>query len=123
MTPAQYIPLLIFIVIVFVFGFGMLGVSHLVGPRKRTKQKFEPYECGKDQGEEPRKRFGIKFYLIATLFILFDIETVFLLPWAVSFKSASESMGLFVAFEMLVFMAILVVGYVYIWKKGAFNWD
>jgi len=120
----EYIPILI--VFIFVAGFAVTNIvlSHLVGKRKNTRAKLMPYECGMDPVGSAHQRFSVKFYLIAMLFILFDIEAVFLLPWAVVFKTLSQSISRpFVFFEMMIFIAVLLVGYVYVWKKGLFDWN
>jgi NADH-quinone oxidoreductase subunit A len=126
----EYIPILI--VFIFVAGFAVTNIvlSHVVGKRKNTRAKLMPYECGMDPVGSAHQRFSVKFYLIAMLFILFDIEAVFLLPWAVVFKNLSRSLTLngqsgrpFVFFEMMIFIAVLLVGYVYVWKKGLFEWN
>jgi len=100
----------------------LVFLSFLLGPRRPTPQKEAPYECGVTPIGSARERFPIKFYLIAMLFIVFDIETVFLYPWAVTYRS-SGSMMLFNLGEMAVFVAILFVGYFYVWKRGAFEWE
>ncbi|HEU0174938.1 MAG TPA: NADH-quinone oxidoreductase subunit A [Blastocatellia bacterium] len=120
----EYIPILI--VFIFVAGFAVTNIvlSHLVGKRKNTRAKLMPYECGMDPVGSAHQRFSVKFYLIAMLFILFDIEAVFLLPWAVVFKTLSQSFSRpFIFFEMMIFIAVLLVGYVYVWKKGLFDWN
>ena len=126
----EYIPILI--VFIFVAGFAVTNIvlSHLVGKRKNTRAKLMPYECGMDPVGSAHQRFSVKFYLIAMLFILFDIEAVFLLPWAVVFKTLSSALRYhgqsgrpFVFFEMMIFIAVLLVGYVYVWKKGLFEWN
>jgi NADH-quinone oxidoreductase subunit A len=119
----EYIPILI--VFVFVAGFAVTNIvlSHLVGKRKNTRAKLMPYECGMDPVGSAHQRFSVKFYLIAMLFILFDIEAVFLLPWAVVFRTMSQAISRsFVFFEMMIFIAVLLVGYIYVWKKGLFEW-
>jgi NADH-quinone oxidoreductase subunit A len=119
----EYIPILI--VFVFVAGFAVTNIvlSHLVGKRKDTRAKLMPYECGMDPVGSAHQRFSVKFYLIAMLFILFDIEAVFLLPWAVVFRTMSQTLSRpFIFFEMMIFIAVLLVGYVYVWKKGLFEW-
>ena len=119
----EYIPILI--VFVFVAGFAVTNIvlSHLVGKRKDTRAKLMPYECGMDPVGSARQRFSVKFYLIAMLFILFDIEAVFLLPWAVVFRTMIQTLSRpFIFFEMMIFIAVLLVGYVYVWKKGLFEW-
>jgi len=124
----EYIPILI--VFIFVAGFAVTNIvlSHVVGKRKNTRAKLMPYECGMDPVGSAHQRFSVKFYLIAMLFILFDIEAVFLLPWAVVFKTMTRALTLngqrsFVFFEMMIFIAVLLVGYVYVWKKGLFEWN
>jgi NADH-quinone oxidoreductase subunit A len=126
----EYIPILI--VFIFVAGFAVTNIvlSHVVGKRKNTRAKLMPYECGMDPVGSAHQRFSVKFYLIAMLFILFDIEAVFLLPWAVVFKTMSRTLTLngqsgrpFVFFEMMIFIAVLLVGYIYVWKKGLFEWN
>jgi len=122
----EYIPILI--VFIFVAGFAVTNIvlSHVVGKRKNTRAKLMPYECGMDPVGSAHQRFSVKFYLIAMLFILFDIEAVFLLPWAVVFKTLGQipSIGkAFVFFEMMIFIAVLLVGYIYVWKKGLFEWN
>lgn len=107
------------------FAGGNILLSQMVGQRKQTRTKLMPYECGKDPVGSARERFSVKFYLIAMLFILFDIEAIFLIPWAVVFKRLSgESpvMRNLVYVEMMLFVALLLVGYIYVVKKGAFDW-
>ena len=108
------------------FAVAFITLSQLVGQRKRTRTKLMPYECGKDPVGSARERFSVKFYLIAMIFILFDIEVIFLVPWAVVFKRlASPEYGMrnLVYFEMLLFIALLAVGLIYVIKKGAFDWS
>jgi len=126
----EYIPILL--VFIFVAGFAVTNIvlSHVVGRRKDSRAKLMPYECGMDPVGSAHQRFSVKFYLIAMLFILFDIEAVFLIPWAVVFKSLirtltqnGQSGRSFVFFEMMIFIAVLLVGYIYVWKKGLFEWN
>jgi NADH-quinone oxidoreductase subunit A len=114
-----YLPILVLVVIAVLFGLGSVVFSSLIGQKKPSKVKLQPYECGCDPVGSARERFSVKFYLIAMLFILFDIEAVFMYPWAVLFKR----LGIFGLIEMGVFIAILFVGYVYVWKKGALEWE
>jgi len=112
---------------VVAFGFAAvnIGLSHAVGQKKPTRTKLMPYECGKDPVGSARERFSVKFYLIAMIFILFDIELIFLMPWAVVFKQLAATgpqMRNVVFFEMMTFVALLLVGYVYVVKKGLFDW-
>jgi NADH-quinone oxidoreductase subunit A len=122
---SAYLPILL--IFIFAAGFAVTNVllSELVGQRKRTRTKLMPYECGKDPVGSARERFSVKFYLIAMIFILFDIEVIFLVPWAVVFKTLASpefGMGTLVYVEMMIFVALLLVGYIYVVKKGAFDW-
>jgi NADH-quinone oxidoreductase subunit A len=117
-----YIPILLLIVFVVVNAILMLGVSHVLSSYRRTPTKIAPYESGMPVLGDARERFSVKFYMVAMLFIIFDIETVFMIPWAVAFRQLDEIAGLLII-EMLVFIVILAVGYVYIWKRGALQWD
>jgi NADH-quinone oxidoreductase subunit A len=102
----------------------MLVLSHFLGPRRPTTIKGTPYESGMPPLGDARERFSVKFYLVAMLFLVFDLETVFLLPWAAIFAKGTTTVGTgFLLVEMLVFLLILAVGYVYVWKRGAFQWD
>ena len=108
-------------------GFAVTNIllSRVVGQRKSTRTKLMPYECGKDPVGTARERFSVKFYLIAMLFILFDIEVIFLIPWAVVFKTLSApqyGLRMLLYGEMMIFVALLLAGYVYVLKKGAFDW-
>jgi NADH-quinone oxidoreductase subunit A len=121
----SYLPVLLMFIVAAGFAVTMVGLSQLVGQRKRTRTKLMPYECGKDPVGSARERFSVKFYLIAMLFILFDIEVIFLVPWAVVFKTLSAPQyGLrnLIFFEMLLFIALLAAGLIYVIKKGAFDW-
>jgi NADH-quinone oxidoreductase subunit A len=120
---ADYIPLLVLLVVAAILAATLVGLSWILGPKKPSAAKLAPYECGVTPVGSARERFPIKFYLIAMLFIIFDIETVFLYPWAVTFRHVPHASQIFYLFEMIVFIVILFVGYVYIWKKGAFEWE
>jgi len=120
----DYAPVLLMFVVAAGFAITFITLSQLIGQRKRTRTKLMPYECGKDPDGSARERFSVKFYLIAMIFILFDIEVIFLVPWAVVFKRlSSPEYGLsnVVYLEMLVFMILLAAGLVYVIKKGAFD--
>ena len=122
----DYLPILIMFVLAAAFAVGNIFISQYVGQRKRTRTKMMPYECGKDPVGSARERFSVKFYLIGMLFILFDIEVIFLVPWAVVFKSLSSpafDLKNVVFFEMIIFIALLLAGYIYVIKKGAFDWS
>jgi NADH-quinone oxidoreductase subunit A len=121
----DYLPILLMFVVAGGFAVSNIVLSQFIGQRKHTRTKMMPYECGKDPVGTARERFSVKFYLIAMIFILFDIEVIFLVPWAVVFKTlASPVYGLrtLVFAEMMVFVALLLVGYIYVVKKGAFDW-
>jgi NADH-quinone oxidoreductase subunit A len=117
-----YIPLLLLIAFVIANAILMLGLSHVLSTYRRTPTKIAPYESGMPVLGDARERFSVKFYLVAMLFIVFDIETVFMIPWAVAFNQLTEISGTLII-EMFVFILILAVGYVYIWKRGALQWD
>ena len=117
-----YIPVLLVVGFVVANAILMLGLSHVLSTYRPTPAKLSPYESGMPVLGDARDRFSIKFYLVAMLFIIFDIETVFMLPWAAAFRQLGEIRGLLLA-EMFVFVAILAVGYIYIWKRGALEWD
>ena len=122
---SDYLPILLMFIVAAGFAVGNILLSQFVGQRKRTKTKLMPYECGKDPVGSARERFSVKFYLIAMIFILFDIEVIFLVPWAVVYKSLAAQaadMRLFVYLEMMVFILLLLAGYIYVVKKGAFDW-
>jgi len=125
----DYVPIAMMFLVAAGFGLSQLLVTQLIGPRKRTATKLMPYECGKDPVGSARDRFSIKFYSVAVIFLLFDIEVLFMIPFAVAFKSlmAEEKLsgiafGAIAFAEILVFIATLVVGYIYVWKKGVFDW-
>ena len=119
----QYLPVAVYILIVLFTGVAMLGLSVLLGPKNKIAGKGTPYECGVPVEGEARQRFSIRFYLVAILFVLFDIETVFLIPWAVTYKSLLGSLGGVVIAEMLGFIGILFTGYIYAWRRGGLDWD
>lgn len=115
----DYFPLLLFIIIGMVVGVAAQGVGFLVGTRKPDAQKLSPYECGFEAFEDARMKFDVRYYLVAILFILFDLEIAFLFPWA----TVLDQIGVYGLLNMFVFLAILIVGFVYEWKKGALEWD
>ena len=114
-----YIPILLFVLIATGFAIFTIVFSGLIHPRKANAVKLESYECGIEAVGDARDRYSIRYYLIAMLFVIFDIETVFMFPWAV----AVDQLALFGLIEMLIFLFILVVGYFYAWKKGALEWQ
>jgi NADH-quinone oxidoreductase subunit A len=115
----DYLPILIVLVLTIVIGVGMVFASSLLGPKNPSPEKNAPYECGIIPSDDAGKSVWVRFYIIAMLFILFDIETVFLYPWAVIYRR----LGLFGLAEMTTFLVILLIGYAYAWKKGALSWD
>jgi len=117
-----YLPVLLLMGFVTTNAILIVGLSHLTVRRRVTPEKNTPYESGIPPLGDARERFSIKFYMVAMLFIIFDIETVFMIPWAVAFRQLGDMAGLLII-EMFVFIVILAVGYVYIWKRGAFQWD
>ena len=119
---SDYLPILILLVIAAGFALSNLLITHLFGPRRPDPVKLSPYESGVPPVGDARLRFSIKFYLIAMIFIIFDIEVVFLYPWAVVFRDLLKQ-GPLVFYEMLVFIGVLVLGFVYVWRKGGLEWD
>ena len=115
----QYFPILLFIGFGLFLGFMMLSVGRLVSPNRPDAAKLSPYECGFEAFEDARMKFDVRYYLVAILFILFDLEIAFLFPWAV----VLPDIGFFGFAAMMVFLLILVVGFVYEWKKGALEWE
>jgi NADH-quinone oxidoreductase subunit A len=113
-----YIPIFIFLLVAIGFAFVTLLMSQLVSSKKYNKVKLEPYECGIEPQTDARDRYSVRYYLIAMLFVIFDVETVFMFPWAV----IMDKLAVFGLIEMIVFLAILVAGYAYAWKKGALEW-
>jgi NADH-quinone oxidoreductase subunit A len=113
-----YVPILIFVLVALGFAVATLLVAGLVRPSRYSKVKLEPYECGIEPLTDARDRYSIRYYLVAMLFVIFDVETVFMFPWAV----IMDRLLLFGLIEMLVFLFILIVGYFYAWRKGALEW-
>ena len=115
----DYLPIAIYLIIAIGFAGIVVLLSQFLGPQKPSPEKLMPYECGIDPIGSARFRFGVKFYIIAMLFIVFDIEAVFLYPWAVIFKE----LKIFGLIEMAIFIAILFLGLAYVWRKGALEWE
>ena len=115
----EYLPILIFLGIAAVIAIGAVAASYIVAPQNPDPDKVSAYECGFDAFDDARGRFDVRFYLVAILFIIFDLEVAFLFPWAVSFKD----IGLYGFWSMMVFLGILTIGFIYEWKKGALEWD
>jgi NADH-quinone oxidoreductase subunit A len=122
----DYAPILVMFLVAAGFGASQILVTQLIGPRKRTAVKLMPYECGKDPVGSARDRFSVKFYNVAVVFLLFDIEVLFMIPFAVAFKElfkVNVSYGTIAFIEIMVFIATLVIGLIYAWKKGTFDWN
>ena len=115
----EYLPILIFLGIAAVIAVGAVAASYIAAPQNPDTDKVSAYECGFDAFDDARGRFDVRFYLVAILFIIFDLEVAFLFPWAVSFKD----IGLYGFWSMMVFLGILTIGFIYEWKKGALEWD
>ncbi len=115
----NYIPILVFIAIGILFGVIAMLAGFLLGPRRPDSEKLSPYECGFEPFEDSRMKFDVRYYLVAILFIIFDLEIAFLFPWAV----ALDQIGMFGFLAMMLFLAILVIGFIYEWKKGALEWE
>jgi NADH-quinone oxidoreductase subunit A len=119
MNLSAYYPILLFILVGLLVGGGVMVVGRVMGPNRPDNQKLSPYECGFEAFEDARMKFDVRYYLVAILFILFDLEIAFLFPWAVAYRS----IGLIGFWAMMVFLAILVVGFIYEWTKGALDWE
>jgi len=121
----NYFPVFVFVLIGVVFGVAPVITGLVVAPHRPNNEKLSPYECGFEAFEDARMKFDVRYYLISILFILFDLEVAFLVPWATIFKEIvqTDSVKWFGFVEMIVFIAILVVGYVYAWAKGALDWE
>ena len=116
---AEYLPVLLFLLVSIIFSLGVLSLSFLVSPKKPNNEKLSPNECGFEPFDDARTKFDIRFYLVALLFIIFDLEVAFLFPWAISLKN----IGLFGYTSMMIFLIILTIGFIYEWKKGALEWE
>ncbi|MBP6005197.1 MAG: NADH-quinone oxidoreductase subunit A [Pyrinomonadaceae bacterium] len=125
----DYAPIAVMFLVAAGFAASQLLVTQLIGPKKRTATKLMPYECGKDPVGSAHDKYSVKFYTVAVIFLLFDIEVLFMVPFAVAFKSllmeekiSGVAFGMIAFIEMLVFISTLVIGYIYVWKKGTFDW-
>jgi len=119
MNLQQYFPVLLFIIVATLIGFALITAGAVIGPRRPDPEKLSPYECGFDAFEDSRMKFDVRYYLVAILFILFDLEIAYLFPWAI----ANGTVGLVGFWTVMVFLAVLTVGFVYEWKKGALDWE
>ena len=115
----EYLPILLFLFVAIVIAVALLVIGWLLGPKRADAEKLSPYECSFEAFEDARMRFDVRYYLVAILFIIFDLEIAFLFPWAVVFKD----IGLSAIVSMAIFLGILVIGFVYEWKKGALEWE
>ena len=115
----HYLPVLVFLLVALVVGVASLLMGASLGPSKPDSEKLSPYECGFEAFEDARVKFDVRYYLVAILFILFDLEIAFLFPWAVVF----DQIGMMGFLAMMIFLAILVVGFIYEWKKGSLEWE
>lgn len=115
----NYLPVLIFVVLGLLFGVGPILAGWLLATSKPDSEKLSPYECGFEAFEDSRLKFDVRFYLVAILFILFDLEIAFFFPWAI----VLDEIGVFGVLSMMLFLAILVVGFIYEWKRGALEWE
>ncbi len=115
----NYLPILVFIVLGVLFGVVPMLAGFVLGPNRPDADKNAPYECGFEAFEDSRMKFDVRYYLVAILFIIFDLEIAFLFPWAVTL----DSIGMFGFIAMMIFLGILVIGFIYEWKKGALEWE
>ncbi len=115
----NYLPVLVFVALGMVFGVAPLVMGFMLAPNRPDSAKLSPYECGFEAFEDSRMKFDVRYYLVAILFIIFDLEIAFLFPWAVVLKD----IGMFGFIAMVIFLAILVIGFIYEWKKGALEWE
>ena len=119
----EYIPLFIVLAVALIFGFVVVWSSTLIGPQRPNKEKTSTYESGMKPVGTARERISIKYYLVAMFFIIFDLEVIFIYPWAVEFKRLFGQIGISVFISMLIFLIVLELGYLYAYKKGGFKWD
>tara|TARA_B110000858_G_scaffold45392_1_gene52050 strand:+ start:359 stop:733 length:375 start_codon:yes stop_codon:yes gene_type:complete len=115
----EYLPIFIFLVFALIFATIMLGIGFTFGPHNPDAEKNSPYECGFEAFEDSRMKFDIRYYLVAILFIIFDLEIAFLFPWAI----VIHDVGIYGLISMAIFLFILIIGFIYEWKKGALEWD
>ncbi|HEC20478.1 MAG TPA: NADH-quinone oxidoreductase subunit A [Gammaproteobacteria bacterium] len=115
----NYLPILVFLVLGLIFGIAPIAMAYMLGPHRPDDAKLSPYECGFEAFEDSRMKFDVRFYLVAILFIIFDLEIAFMFPWAV----VLEDLGTYGFWVMFVFLGILVAGFAYEWKRGAMEWE
>jgi NADH-quinone oxidoreductase subunit A len=119
MDLSQYLPILMFLVVAGTIAVVLLSLGTALGPRRADPEKLSPYECGFEAFEDARMKFDVRYYLVAILFIIFDLEIAFLFPWALVF----DEIGISALIAMAIFLGILVIGFIYEWKKGALEWE
>ena len=122
-VPSDYLPIAMMFVVAFGFVIAVFIATHLLGPHRYTKKKMDNFECGIEAKGNARIPFSVKYFLVAILFVLFDVEIIFMYPWAVNFKEMSQTMGIQMFLEMLIFLGLLLVGFFYIIKKDALKWE
>jgi len=115
----EYLPTLLFLIVASGIGVALLVVGHLLGPKRPSLAKMSPYECGFEAFEDARMQFDVRYYLVAIQFIIFDLEIIFLVPWATVFRD----LGVVGLVEMGIFVSMLLLGFIYVWKKGALEWE
>jgi len=115
----NYLPILVFLIMGALFGLVPMLAGFVVGPNRPDSEKLSPYECGFEAFEDSRMKFDVRYYLVAILFIIFDLEIAFLFPWAI----VLDEVGMYGFMAMVIFLAVLVVGFIYEWKKGALEWE
>ncbi len=116
---AEYLPTLLFLIVAAGIGIALIVIGNVLGPKRPDAEKLSPYECGFNAFEDARMRFDVRYYLIAILFIVFDLEIAFVYPWALVFRD----LGVLGLVEMGVFLGLLLIGFIYVWKKGALEWE
>lgn len=122
-TAIEYLPILITFLVAAGFVVTTMAVTHWLGPKRKTNVKGENFECGIEQQGNARVPFSIKYFLVAILFVLFDVEVIFMYPWAVNFKELIATQGIYIFLEMILFIGFFLVGFYYIMKKGALKWE
>ncbi|KLJ01376.1 NADH-quinone oxidoreductase subunit A [Luteimonas sp. BDR2-5] len=116
---AEYLPTLLFLIVATGIGIALLVIGNLLGPKRPSLEKLSPYECGFEAFEDARMQFDVRYYLIAIQFIVFDLEIIFIVPWATVFRE----LGVLGLIEMGIFAGMLLLGFIYVWKKGALEWE
>ncbi len=116
---AEYLPTLVFLIVAAGIGMSLIVIGNILGPKRPSAEKLSAYECGFNAFEDSRMQFDVRYYLVAILFIVFDLEIAFVYPWALIFRD----LGVFGLIEMGIFLGLLVIGFVYVWKRGALEWE